>query len=102
MEAQKRQLDCVHQVVDSHGASLAHAWPIVLGITSDALTADNPRPSVETVRTAFDTLSMVVNDFLPTVPLQSYPVLLEALGGFGRQRLDVNVSLTGACLRLEF
>ena len=38
----------------------------------------------------------MVTDFLPTVPLPCFLLLLETLGGFGLQKVAVNISLSGA------
>ena len=41
-----------------------------------------PAPDATTVRMAFESIEMVVTDFLPTVPLPCYLLLLETLGAY--------------------
>lgn len=92
--AQKRQLECVLQVLDSCGDSLKHAWPVVIGIIDDALTSTKPTLNANSIRTAFESIRMVVNDFLPTVPLTSFPTLMKTISNFCNQNVDVNICLT--------
>lgn len=92
--AQKRQLECVLQVMDSCGDSLKHAWPVVIGIINDALSTTRPMPNTTSTRIAFDSIRMVVTDFLPTIPLSCYPLLLGTISNFGKQNVDVNICLS--------
>eukprot|EP00040_Diaphanoeca_grandis_P018250 m.95863 g.95863 ORF g.95863 m.95863 type:complete len:1511 (+) comp26850_c1_seq1:214-4746(+) len=96
--AQKRQLECVLQVMDSCGDSLKHAWPVVIGIINDALATTRPEPSQTSMQIAFDSIRMVVTDFLPTIPVSSYPLLLTTISNFGKQNVDVNICLTAIAL----
>jgi hypothetical protein len=97
-DAHRRQLECVHQVLDSSGEALAYAWPVVIGIINDALTITSPPPDANIVRMAFACMQMVIADFLPSVPIRCLPLLLDSLGNFGRQRCAINVSLTAVGL----
>lgn len=133
-DVHRRQLECVKQVLDSSGDSLAHAWPVVIGIVHDSVLSTVSDQVV--VRVAFECMNMVrpgrrsrppstralaragarlcpllplwlldasdprwllrrqiVTDFLPTVPTRCYILLLEALGGFAKQQVAVNISL---------
>ena len=92
--AYKRQLECVLQVMDTSGDSLKHAWPVVIGIINDAMTTMQPMPNATTIRIAFDSIRMVVTDFLPTVPLTCYPLLMDTISRFGQQNVDVNICLS--------
>jgi hypothetical protein len=80
--------------MDTSGDSLKHAWPVVIGIINDAMTAANPLPNATTIRIAFDSIRMVVTDFLPTVPLPCYPLLMDTIARFGQQNVDVNICLS--------
>lgn len=100
-QAQKRQLECVLQVLDSSGDSLRHAWPVVIGIIGDTLRLgggtggpSHPTVTANLIRIAFDSIKMVVTDFLPAIPLSVYPLLLDTIANFGTQNVDVNICLT--------
>jgi hypothetical protein len=95
--AQKRQLECVYQVLDSCGDSLRHAWPVVIGIINDALSSIDKTTTPNAARIAgiaCESIKMVVTDFLPAIPPSCYPLLMSTIANFGKQNVDVNICLT--------
>eukprot|EP00730_Choanoeca_flexa_P004338 TRINITY_DN11663_c0_g1_i1.p1 TRINITY_DN11663_c0_g1~~TRINITY_DN11663_c0_g1_i1.p1 ORF type:complete len:1268 (+),score=326.03 TRINITY_DN11663_c0_g1_i1:194-3805(+) len=91
----QNQLECVKKVLDSCGQSLAHAWPVVIGIINDVMGHTTTSASdAATVRLAFECMQMIITDFQHTVPSRCFPLLLSSLGLFGRQEAAVNVALT--------
>eukprot|EP00049_Salpingoeca_infusionum_P004411 m.78965 g.78965 ORF g.78965 m.78965 type:complete len:1623 (-) comp12550_c1_seq1:258-5126(-) len=94
-EVRKYQLECVKQVLDSCGQSLCHSWPVVLSIINDTLSGIAAVSDPVIVRTAFESMQMIVTDFLPTLPPRCLMLLIDTLGSFGKQKVAaVNVALT--------
>ena len=50
------------------------------------------------VRAGFQSLQLVVADFLPHLPPSSLPITLEVLTRYGLQTVDINISLTSVGL----
>eukprot|EP00043_Microstomoeca_roanoka_P001504 m.33096 g.33096 ORF g.33096 m.33096 type:complete len:1605 (-) comp10854_c0_seq2:417-5231(-) len=98
LQTRRQQLECVMQVLDSSGQSLAHAWPVVIGIISDTV-AGNTRVTDATIITlAFENLQLIVQDFLPALPVRCMLLLLRTIGSFCHQHIAVNVALTAVGL----
>ena len=46
------------------------------------------------VRSGFQSLQLIVTDFLPNLPSICLPLCLEVAGQYGLQSQDINISLT--------
>ena len=50
------------------------------------------------VRTGFQSLQLVMADFLPALPPFCVPICVEVVGQYGLQKMDINISLTSVGL----
>ncbi|EGD78983.1 hypothetical protein PTSG_01954 [Salpingoeca rosetta] len=98
LQTRRQQLECVMQVLDSSGPSLAHAWPVVIGIISDTVAGNTRVTDASIIALAFENLQLIVQDFLPSLPVRCMLMLLRTIGHFCRQQVAVNVALTAVGL----
>nr|XP_006825120.1 PREDICTED: protein MON2 homolog [Saccoglossus kowalevskii] len=89
-DIRQKQLECVLQVIQDNGETLEHGWPLILGVIGD-VTVDQGE---NLIRIAFQSLQLVVNDFLPMMPSQYLQVCVEVASKFGLQTQELNISLT--------
>lgn len=89
-DIRQRQLECVLQILHSNGDKLVHGWPLVLGVIG-AVTNDQGE---KLVQTAFQSLQLVVADFLPIIPCVYLQVCVDVAAKFGLQHQELNISLT--------
>ncbi|KAJ8301796.1 hypothetical protein KUTeg_020783 [Tegillarca granosa] len=85
-----KQLECVLHILHSNGDKLAHGWPLILGVIG-AVTDDQRE---KLIQTAFQSLQLVVTDFLPIIPCIYLQVCVEVAAKFGLQFQELNISLT--------
>ncbi|KAK3700698.1 hypothetical protein QZH41_015645 [Actinostola sp. cb2023] len=85
-----KQLECVLQILHSTGQNLGHGWPCVLGVIGAATNQQGEG----LIRVAFQSLQLVVTDFLPLMPCAYLKVVIDVAGKFGLQPLELNISLT--------
>ncbi|XP_031571220.1 protein MON2 homolog isoform X2 [Actinia tenebrosa] len=85
-----KQLECVLQILHSTGQNLGHGWPCVLGVIGAATNQQGEG----LIRVAFQSLQLVVTDFLPLMPCACLKVVIDVAGKFGLQPLELNISLT--------
>ncbi|XP_038067855.1 protein MON2 homolog isoform X2 [Patiria miniata] len=93
-DIRQKQLECVHQLLSSNGETLVHGWPLVLGVIG-AVTEDQGE---SLIRTAFQSLQLVVADFLPIMPCYCLQISVTTAAKFGLQREELNISLTAVGL----
>uniref|UniRef100_A0A3P9HX81 Protein MON2 homolog n=1 Tax=Oryzias latipes TaxID=8090 RepID=A0A3P9HX81_ORYLA len=89
-DIRQKQLECVLQILQSHGDGLGPGWPLVLGVIG-AIRNDQGE---SLIRTAFQCLQLVVTDFLPTMPCTCLQIVVDVAGSFGLQNQELNISLT--------
>ena len=86
-----KQLECVHQILQTNGQQLVCGWPILLQV----IESFDVEPSCDgLVKTAFVSLQLVVSDFLHSLPASSLLQCINAASKFGNQRVELNISLT--------
>ncbi|EDO31510.1 predicted protein [Nematostella vectensis] len=85
-----KQLECVLQILHSTGQNLGHGWPCVLGVIGAATNQQGEG----LIRVAFQSLQLVVTDFLPLMPCACLKVVIDVAGKFGLQAQELNISLT--------
>ncbi|XP_022081616.1 protein MON2 homolog isoform X2 [Acanthaster planci] len=93
-DIRQKQLECVHQLLSSNGETLVHGWPLMLGVIG-AVTEDQGE---SLIRTAFQSLQLVVTDFLPIMPCYCLQISVTTAAKFGLQREELNISLTAVGL----
>ncbi|CAG0915150.1 unnamed protein product [Notodromas monacha] len=89
-DVRQKQLEAVLQILHSSGESLHHAWPTLLTIVGSIRESH----SENLVRTAFQCLHLVVNDFLTVMPVTCLPICVDTVAKFGNQTQELNISLT--------
>ncbi|XP_071784170.1 protein MON2 homolog isoform X2 [Asterias amurensis] len=93
-DIRQKQLECVHQLLSSNGETMVHGWPLVLGVIG-AVTEDQGE---SLIRTAFQSLQLVVTDFLPIMPCYCLQISVTTAAKFGLQQEELNISLTAVGL----
>ncbi|XP_070557537.1 protein MON2 homolog isoform X2 [Ptychodera flava] len=93
-DIRQKQLECVLQVIQDSGETLEHGWPLILQVIG-SVTEDQGE---NLIRVAFQSLQLVVNDFLPMMPCQYLQVCIEVASKFGLQSQELNISLTSVGL----
>ncbi|XP_078678105.1 protein MON2 homolog isoform X1 [Branchiostoma floridae x Branchiostoma belcheri] len=89
VDVRQKQLDCVLQVLQNNGDNLGHAWPVILEVLGAATDQGEAL-----IRTAFQSLQLVVTDFLPAMPSVCLQVCITVATRFGLQKRELNISLT--------
>ncbi|XP_071483188.1 protein MON2 homolog [Diadema antillarum] len=89
-DIRQKQLECVHQILSNNGETLVHGWPLVLGVIG-AVTTDQGETLI---RSAFQSIQLVVTDFLPIMPCYCLQICVEVAAKFGLQKEELNISLT--------
>ncbi|XP_053377564.1 protein MON2 homolog isoform X3 [Mercenaria mercenaria] len=93
-DIRQKQLQCVFQILHDNGDTLNHGWPLILGVIG-AVTNDQGE---KLVQTAFQSLQLVVTDFLPIIPCCYLEDVVDVAAKFGLQKQELNVSLTAVGL----
>ncbi|CAI8012315.1 Protein MON2 homolog, partial [Geodia barretti] len=94
VDVRQRQLDCVSNVLHSSGQSLGSSWDVILNVIKSAASLS----SEALVRSGFQSLQLVVADFLPHLPPPSLPTTLHVSTRYGLQTVDINISLSSVGL----
>ncbi|KAH7661512.1 Protein Mon2-like protein [Dioscorea alata] len=77
-------------VLERHGEKLCYSWPSILDLLRNvASEADK-----DLVSLGFQSIRVIMNDGLSTIPAQCLDVCIEVTGAYGSQKTDINISLT--------
>ncbi|XP_033121689.1 protein MON2 homolog isoform X2 [Anneissia japonica] len=93
-DIRQKQLECVLQVLHNNGETLAHGWPLVLGVIG--AVSDDQGDNL--IRTAFKCFQLVTTDFLPIMPRYGLQICISVAAKFGLQKEELNISLTAVGL----
>eukprot|EP01113_Clastostelium_recurvatum_P028234 TRINITY_DN3417_c0_g1_i5.p1 TRINITY_DN3417_c0_g1~~TRINITY_DN3417_c0_g1_i5.p1 ORF type:complete len:1934 (-),score=527.70 TRINITY_DN3417_c0_g1_i5:36-5837(-) len=94
MQARDRALHALETVLHSSGEFLSESWPVVLRCLI-GVAKDDDKPLVGV---AFKSLQLICTDFLSNLRARDLSLFIFAIGSFGRQLSDVNISLTSVGL----
>ncbi|KAJ2082380.1 Endocytosis and vacuole integrity protein [Coemansia sp. RSA 988] len=106
VEVSHRALDTLHRLLQASGRSLQHAWDVVFDILravlDDAAEVPRTEPAAGAearqpgflMRCAFPCLQLICTDYLEDLPPHCLRRCIGALGLFGQQPEDLNISLT--------
>ncbi|KAK3580643.1 hypothetical protein CHS0354_013414 [Potamilus streckersoni] len=89
-DIRQKQLECIFQILHSNGDTLNDGWPCVLGV----IGAVSNHQGEKLVQTAFQSLQLVVTDFLPMIPCKYLQISVKVAAKFGLQHQELNISLT--------
>jgi hypothetical protein len=81
-------------VLERHGERLYHSWPVLLKLLGRVATDAEK----DLVPLGFQSVRVVMNDCLATMPADSLGTCIEVAGAFGAQKADLNISLTAVTL----
>ncbi|KJE91042.1 hypothetical protein CAOG_02242 [Capsaspora owczarzaki ATCC 30864] len=115
-DVRTKQLECLLLILHSCGQSLSRAWTIVLAIAGAATrvsdedldgstaglgglaSASTGSGSANLIKLAFQSVSLIVGDFLGNLPVECLVLCIDTVGRFGLQLADMNISLTAVGL----
>ncbi|KAI8820484.1 uncharacterized protein EV422DRAFT_567906 [Fimicolochytrium jonesii] len=124
VEVQKSGLETINKILQTSGQHLSAGWPLILEVIHAVVSSrirksrtKDPKPVTETetaqaavvveaaipkasglVRVAFPCLQLICTDFLSLLQPTVLHQCIEALGNFGSQTDDLNISLTAVGL----
>lgn len=93
-DVRNKQLECVLQILQSIGQNLGTGWPAILGVVG---AATNQKGSA-IIHAGFQSLQLIVTDFLPMMPYANLRLVIDVAGKYGLQPQELNISLTAVGL----
>ena len=115
-------LQALHSILQAAGQSMSAGWTTILewlsqvceiggvpgsprGADSTVATAGKGEPSgvskekvvvsgAALITLGFNSIQLIVNDFIDSIPLERIPLLISTIGQFSQQRQDTNISFT--------
>lgn len=89
-DIRQKQLDCVIQILQGSGESIGEGWPQIL----DIIGAINDSQNENLIRIAFQSLQLIIKDFLSSIPTLYLVLVVDTVAKFGSQTQEMNVALT--------
>eukprot|EP00742_Colponemidia_sp_Colp-10_P009457 GILJ01010313.1.p1 GENE.GILJ01010313.1~~GILJ01010313.1.p1 ORF type:complete len:949 (+),score=164.44 GILJ01010313.1:87-2849(+) len=83
-------VELLFQLLQTCGEDLKEGWPLLVQLVYD--TGSDAIPSL--IPTAFKSVELLVNDFLPSIPPASILTLVRCVGKYASQNTGVNISFT--------
>lgn len=77
-------------VLERHGEKLLHSWPNILAM----LRAVPDSSEKDLITLGFQSLRVIMNDGLSTIPPRYLSVCIEVTGAYSSQTTEINISLT--------
>ncbi|GMH11321.1 hypothetical protein Nepgr_013162 [Nepenthes gracilis] len=77
-------------VLERYGEKLLHSWPDILQLLSSVANA----PEKDLVTLGFQSLRVIMNDGLSTIPVDCLQVCIDVTGAYSAQKTELNISLT--------
>ncbi|XP_073141433.1 uncharacterized protein [Henckelia pumila] len=81
-------------VLERHGEKLRYSWPDILEMLRSVAHASEK----DLITLGFQSLRVIMNDGLPTVPTDCLPVCIDVTGAYCTQTTELNISLTAVGL----
>ncbi|XP_075500953.1 uncharacterized protein LOC142539404 isoform X2 [Primulina tabacum] len=81
-------------VLERHGEKLRYSWPYILEMLRSVADASEK----DLITLGFQSLRVIMNDGLPTVPTDCLPVCIDVTGAYCTQKTELNISLTAVGL----
>ncbi|TMS38446.1 hypothetical protein L596_005171 [Steinernema carpocapsae] len=93
-DVRRKQLECLMFVLQSNGQQLSPGlWITVIEIVG-ALVDKEMTFDENLVKQGYETLSLIITDFLESLPLECVQLLVETSAKFGAQQVELNISLS--------
>ncbi|KAJ6846953.1 protein MON2-like protein isoform X4 [Iris pallida] len=77
-------------VLERHGDKLYYSWPNILEMLRDVASASEK----DLIPIGFQSIRVIMNDGLSTIPSQCLDVCIEVTGAYSGQKTEINISLT--------
>ncbi|GFP93569.1 protein mon2 homolog [Phtheirospermum japonicum] len=77
-------------VLERHGEKLRYSWPHILEMLRSVAHASEK----DLVALGFQSLRVIMNDGLPTIPFHCLPECIDVAGAYSIQKTELNISLT--------
>ncbi|XP_050223198.1 uncharacterized protein LOC126673214 isoform X2 [Mercurialis annua] len=77
-------------VLERHGDKLYYSWPNILEMLRSVADA----PEKDLVTLGFQSLRVIMNDGLASIPTECLPVCVDVTGAYSAQKTELNISLT--------
>lgn len=89
-EVRSGALKILLHVLERRGEKLYHSWPDILELLRSVANTSEK----DFVPLGFQSVCVIMNDGLVSIPPHAIDTCIEVAGAFGAQRTDVNISLT--------
>lgn len=94
VDVRRRQIECLVEVLQWAGQQLcAEQWPVIIEIIR-AVVAGPHSFDDALIRQSYDTLALVIADFLDILPFSCAKMLIETDAKYGAQQCELNISLS--------
>lgn len=90
MEVRAGSLKILLHVLERYGEKLHHSWQDILGMLRSVADASEK----ELVTLGFQSLRVIMNDGISTVPADCLQVCIDVTGAYSAQKNELNISLT--------
>eukprot|EP00249_Psilotum_nudum_P022267 c28446_g1_i3 orf=509-5821(-) len=90
MEVRGAALKILSHVLARYGEKLYHSWPDILELLRSVANTSEK----DLLPLGFQSVRVVMNDGLLSIPVQALDTCIEVAGAYGAQRTDINISLT--------
>lgn len=87
-------VESLNRILEYAGHNLVNVWSILFSALEQVCRKDATRTASGLVRAGFVGLNLICNDFASTLSAPDWSPCISCLSTFGRQRVDVNVSLS--------
>ncbi|XP_011078738.1 protein MON2 homolog isoform X3 [Sesamum indicum] len=77
-------------VLERHGEKLRYSWPNILEMLRSVALASEK----DLIALGFQSLRVIMNDGLPTIPAQCVQECIDVAGAYSAQKTELNISLT--------
>ncbi|KAM3332856.1 hypothetical protein ACQJBY_028158 [Aegilops geniculata] len=94
IDVQMGALKILLHVLERHGEKLSYSWPSILHM----LRAVADAPEKDVISLGFQSVRVIMNEGLATIPVQCLDECILVTGAYGAQKTDINISLTAAGL----
>ncbi|ODV73282.1 Mon2p CYBJADRAFT_139660 [Cyberlindnera jadinii NRRL Y-1542] len=91
-------LKTLHELLDRYGAKFTVSWEIIVHIIGSPFAyfekTQNVQSQKQLLKSSFEILQLVMNDFLQSIPLKATKDVIDVLERFCSQTFDLNISFS--------
>uniref|UniRef100_A0A0K0EM20 Protein MON2 homolog n=1 Tax=Strongyloides stercoralis TaxID=6248 RepID=A0A0K0EM20_STRER len=94
VSVRKRQIDCLIQILHSHGDDFTpQIWPTLLNIPWCIVEGEHKMSDQNIIKDGYSMISLLVKDHIQKLPYECMVTLIKILAKFGEQKHELNISL---------